>query len=126
MNTENDIKDQRPASRVRTIMQGRIVFNNGSATLDCVIRNLSETGAKLELSSSVTIPDRFQLVIPRRSETRRARIVWHRDELMGIAFENAAEHTPEAGSMASRLKSAQDENARLRRCLAELKSQTAT
>jgi hypothetical protein len=109
---------------VRTIIQGRIVFNNRSATLDCIIRNLSETGAKLELSSSVMIPERFELVIPRKGETRRARIVWHRDELMGIAFEEPAEQAPEAASMAARLKSAQEENSRLRLRVAELKAQT--
>jgi hypothetical protein len=120
------IVDQRPASRVRTIMQGRIVFNNRSATLDCVIRNLSESGAKLELSCSVTLPDRFELVIPRKGETRRARIVWRKDDLMGIAFEKAAEQAPEQDSMAARLKSAQDENSRLRQRLAELTSQTGS
>lgn len=107
-------------------MQGRIVFNNQSSTLDCVIRNLSQSGAKLELSGSVTVPDRFELMIPRKGEIRRARIVWRRGELMGIAFEDALEQAPDPASMAARLKSAQEENSRLRQRVAELTAKTGS
>ena len=32
--------------------------------VDCTVRNLSEGGAKLEISGAVTLPDEFDLVIP--------------------------------------------------------------
>jgi phosphate transport system protein len=41
---------------------GRISFGGGAA-FDCTVRNLSETGAALEVISPVGIPERFTLVI---------------------------------------------------------------
>lgn len=116
--------EKRPASRIRTIMNARIIFNNGSSTLDCIVRNLSETGAKLEVSGAVTVPERFELDIPRKGERRRARIVWRRSDEMGIAFEEAA-GAQDGQSPALRLKQLEDENARLRARIAELVAQAS-
>lgn len=117
--------EKRPATRIRTIMNGRIIFNNRSATLDCLVRNLSETGAKLEVSGAVTVPDRFELDIPRKGERRRARIVWRREGEMGIAFEHAAAKAPAGEPMAARVQRLEEENARLRSRVAELVAQAS-
>lgn len=116
------MEEKRPASRVRTILNGQIIFNNRSATLDCVVRNLSDSGAKLEASSAVTLPERFELVIPRKGETYRARAVWRTEREIGVAFEPRQETV--ASGPSERLKALTDENARLRRRLAELTTQS--
>ena len=72
--------NQRIAPRLKSLIAARIVFNNGQSTLDCVIRNLSDTGAKLTVSAAVTLPDCFDLIISQKSVTRRGRIVWRRGE----------------------------------------------
>ena len=41
---------------------GSIVFSSG--TIDCTVRSLSPKGAALEVVSPLSIPDRFELVIP--------------------------------------------------------------
>lgn len=117
--------EKRPATRIRTIMNGRIMFNNRSATLDCLVRNLSETGAKLEVSGAVTVPERFELDIPRKGVRRRARMVWRREGEMGVAFEDAAAEAPADESMADRVKRLEEENARLRARVAELVAQAS-
>lgn len=117
--------EKRPATRIRTIMNGRIIFNNRSATLDCLVRNLSETGAKLEVSGAVTVPERFELDIPRKGVRRRARMVWRREGEMGVAFEDAAAEAPADESMADRVKRLEEENARLRARVAELVAQAS-
>src|SRR3954454_12876691 len=87
--------DQRVAPRLKALLAAKISFNNGQSTLDCLIRNLSDTGAKLIVSAAVALPDGFDLLIPQKSVTRRGRIVWRRGEAMGVRFE---EDTPRSQS----------------------------
>jgi len=70
--------DQRVAPRLKALIAARIAFNNGQSTLDCLIRNLSDTGAKLIVSAAGTLPECFDLIVAPKSLTRRARIAWRR------------------------------------------------
>ena len=45
----------RQAPRLRALIGARIVFNNGQATVDCLIRDVSEIGAKLIISAPVPL-----------------------------------------------------------------------
>jgi hypothetical protein len=49
------VDEHRTAPRRRLLKAGRISFGGG--TIDCTVRNLSETGAALEVSSPVGIPN---------------------------------------------------------------------
>src|SRR3712207_2118031 len=39
--------DQRSSQRKRTILDGRIVFNKRSSVINCMVRDLSDTGARI-------------------------------------------------------------------------------
>jgi hypothetical protein len=52
------------ASGLRRVLKaGRIVFNGGTSTIDCTVRALGETGARLDVVTTAGIPDRFKLAI---------------------------------------------------------------
>src|SRR3954464_4832718 len=87
--------DQRVAPRLKALIAAKISFNNSQSTLDCLIRNLSDTGAKLIVSAAVTLPECFDLIVPPKSLTHRARTVWRRGEAMGVRFD---EDTPRSES----------------------------
>ena len=55
--------EKRASARRRTLKSGKIVFNNRNSTIDCTVRNLSDTGAKLVVASALGIPDSFELAI---------------------------------------------------------------
>jgi hypothetical protein len=55
--------EQRQAGRRRTLKGARIVFNRGRSVINCVVRNLSSTGALLRVDSPVGIPDEFVLTL---------------------------------------------------------------
>ena len=46
--------DKRLTPRLRSFLKGRVLFNGGQNSLDCLIRDISSSGARLELSASVT------------------------------------------------------------------------
>ena len=108
--------NQRVAPRIRTLIAAKISFNNGQSTLDCLIRNLSDTGAKLIVSAAIPLPDSFDLLIPQKSVTRRVRIVWRRREEIGVRFEDASPSDrcdPDASTLKRRIRELEAEVARL-------------
>jgi hypothetical protein len=75
--------NKRKIVRQRVLKSGKIVFANGSFTVDCTIRNLSDKGARLQVPTSITIPDRFTFV-DGDGTRRAARVVWRKADLIGI------------------------------------------
>jgi hypothetical protein len=79
--------EARKADRVRAFLRARIVFNNMNSTIDCTIKNISATGAKIELGNTITIPTEFDLDVPARGRVYRARLMWRDSDAVGVAFE---------------------------------------
>src|SRR3954463_1596863 len=116
--------DQRVAPPLKALIPARIVFNNGQSTLDCLIRNLSDTGAKLIVSAAIALPECFDLIVPQKSVTRRVRIVWRRGEAMGVRFDEDAPRSesrdPDASSLTRRMRELAAEVARLQSRILQL------
>jgi PilZ domain len=75
---------ERTATRKRVFRTAFIEIGGG--TLDCVVRNLSETGAAIEVLTPLYIPDRFTLSIPSEQIKRQCHVVWRKGRRFGIAF----------------------------------------
>jgi hypothetical protein len=115
-------------SRQRAFLQGRIFFNNRRSSVDCLIRDISDQGAKLRFSSAVATPDVVELHVPSRDESYRARIEWRVGEEVGVSFEGAEDGPPLApgaaapGDWAARIHKLEHDVAVLQRKLNELQS----
>lgn len=94
-------------------MAARILYNKGTMQVDCTVRNLSEGGAKLEVSQSVTLPEEFDLLIPQRATTRRVRMCWRSADYCGVAFLDSAEPHVQQHSQAGPMTSEQSLRARI-------------
>ena len=77
--------ENRAAPRRRTLKAGTIEFGGGA--IDCTVRNISDTGAALEVVTPLYIPDRFVLYIPSDQFKRRCRIVRRSQRRIGVTFE---------------------------------------
>ena len=78
------LENKRAALRQRVLKSGSIEFNGG--VIDCVVRNISETGAALEVASPLGIPETFNLVIAGDHSSRRCQVAWRKDKRIGVAF----------------------------------------
>ncbi|HTK35370.1 MAG TPA: PilZ domain-containing protein [Caulobacteraceae bacterium] len=74
------------ASRRRALLAGKIVFDHGARSLDCTIRDLSETGAKVRLAGPELLPERFYLIEFRHGVAFQARVAWTRPPELGLEF----------------------------------------
>lgn len=104
----------RGSERMRAFMAARILFNKGMMHVDCTIRNLSEGGAKLEISGAVTLPEEFDLVIPQKNQRRRARLCWRQDDACGVRFLDPSEDETGAGAASGVQETEEQLRARIR------------
>jgi hypothetical protein len=79
------MNEHRAAPRHRILKAGTISFGGGA--IECTVRNLSETGAALEVVTPLFIPDRFTLIVQTEQLKRPCRIVWRKEKRMGVAFD---------------------------------------
>ena len=79
------MENKRVAARTRVFKTGYIVFSDKVPKLECTVRNVSDTGASIQVSTTIGIPSSFDVII---DGARRHRLsVWRTDTKIGIAFQ---------------------------------------
>ncbi len=78
--------DKRRAARRRVLYSGKLVNDDASSTIDCVIRDLSETGAKVRLAGSTPVPAEVWLIEVREGLAFRCRVAWRASPELGLEF----------------------------------------
>ena len=78
------MSDLRTTPRTRTLKRGTISFGGGA--IDCNVRNLSPSGACLDVESIIGIPLSFYLTVGDEKMTRACRIMWSQPRRIGVAF----------------------------------------
>jgi PilZ domain len=80
------IGERRTSARQRRLNGAKIIFNNNSSVFDCVVRDLSDTGARLRVASPIGIPDSFDLRIDRNGACYPSKVVWRSADYIGVIF----------------------------------------
>ena len=82
----DSVEQRRASKRTRTLLEGRVVFNNRFSLIECAVQDISETGARIMFAHPVQIPSEFELEIPKKNLSRHARLVWSNGKAHGIMF----------------------------------------
>ena len=69
-----ELAEVRRDERVRAFLRARIIFNNQNTSIECTIKNISSKGAKIVLSEALAIPSEFDLEVPQKGRTYRAKL----------------------------------------------------
>ncbi|PSO34050.1 PilZ domain-containing protein [Bradyrhizobium sp. MOS002] len=77
--------ERRDKARHRVLKAGTIEFGGGGA-IDCTVRNLSDTGAALDVSSPVGIPDHFSLFVQADGTHLACTVIWRKERRIGVRF----------------------------------------
>jgi len=77
------VSTRRSSPRTKRLKGANIVWPLG-APVSCIVRNLSETGAKIEVHTPV--PDVFDLVFDVNKSRRSCRVMWRREIQIGVRF----------------------------------------
>jgi hypothetical protein len=120
--------ERRTSRRSKSFLQGFVYVSRKRGALACLVRDLSDKGARIIFSDTVTLPDTLEIYIPQREQTRRARVTWRKNDEIGLAFiaaERVAEAQPTQGEVVQRVAMLEAEIASLRALLKRLKGEKA-
>jgi PilZ domain len=77
--------DKRRAPRFRALLNASIVTRKG-LPLNCTVNQLSATGARLSIATTIALPKEFEIAIPQKNIACYARLVWRKGDQAGIDF----------------------------------------
>jgi len=83
--------ERRTSERSRCLYAGRLAFGKIATQLDCTIRNLSETGARIEVSDALPMPDTFEVQITKRGIAYNGKMLWRHGSEIGVVFKSNSE-----------------------------------
>jgi hypothetical protein len=114
------MRDRRESVRDKVIYGGIAEIDERGATRECIVRNISDKGASVEFSNVVNLPrEQMSLRVARKGRSFLAKIVWWRDNFVGLAF--SAEAPPEPVSdLEERLRKSEIKKRQLQRRIKEL------
>jgi hypothetical protein len=120
-----EMDERRQLMRQKSFLRGCLYFNNRSTSVDCLIRDISNEGARIIISDSVNIPDVVDFYIPQKEQTVRARVQWRQGYEIGLDFSEAAltpTPRPQSGELAQRVSQLETATEALWRVFKQLKS----
>lgn len=74
---EKPVQERRKTARPRVLKGAQITFQGHWVTIDCTVRNLSNSGACLKVQSPIGIPDAFDLVLDSATVVH-CRVIWRK------------------------------------------------
>jgi PilZ domain len=122
------MKERRQAARKRSLLQGRVYYNHRRSSVDCLVRDISERGAKLVFGEPVAVPDVLELYLPGKEELHRVVVQWRKGTEMGVDFGLAgvtddSESASPSTDLAGRLHKLESELSALKRIVSELRAE---
>ena len=79
--------EHRLEGRKRVLMSGMIVETGATETFGCTVMDVSAKGARVRIAPDRVLPSEFHLVVVRNRTTHKARVMWRRQQLAGVRFE---------------------------------------
>ncbi len=79
-------EEARQSERKRVLKGGKIAFAARCASLPCVVRDISDTGARLQVKDHSSVPETFELLIELDGFEADVEVVWRRTGEVGVVF----------------------------------------
>ncbi len=80
------MEERRKSVRHRVLQKAQIVINDGNSVISGLIRNLSDTGARIDLDSTIGVPVEFRLRVGTASDLRPCVVKWIAMKNLGVEF----------------------------------------
>ncbi len=112
--------DRRESVRDKVMYGGVAEIGEHGATRDCIVRNISDRGATIEFSNVVKLPkEQISLRIARKGRSFLAKVIWWRDNFVGVAFRAETPAEP-VSDLEERLRKSEIKKRQLQRRIQEL------
>src|SRR4051794_8175566 len=117
---EISMRDRRENARDKVIYGGVAEIGENGASRECIVRNISDKGASVEFSNVVNLPrEQISLRVARKGRSFLAKVVWWRDNFVGLAFSGETPSAP-VSDLEERLRKSEIKKRQLQRRINEL------
>ena len=79
------MQDRRRLGRSRVLKSAKLVVGT-SSVVDCVVRNLTNTGARIAIPNTTRLPEDLVLTFDGGRSMRPCRLIWRRLDETGVEF----------------------------------------
>ena len=86
---ENNSQERRRAARLNFDIEAVVKCPEMSTALACTVRDISETGARLQSDSGDRFPDEFRLYLEHEGVAAECIVVWRSKSEVGVVFESS-------------------------------------
>jgi hypothetical protein len=80
------IDDQDALRHNTCFLRAFVYFENKGSAIDCIVCDISDTGARLQFSKPQHFSEFVHLHIPAKGQSFRARVRWHDGDEIGVVF----------------------------------------
>lgn len=97
------MKENRIEVRETSFIGAHVVYDSGNATVDCIIREISTSGMRLEFNDNQSIPKEFDIHVPQRRSVYRVRVAWRDSATIGVEITNNSPKSPRFNALSNGL-----------------------
>lgn len=114
------MQDRRESVRDKVMYGGVAEIGERGTTRECIVRNISDRGATIEFSHELPLPkEQISLRIARKGRSFLAKVIWWRDNFVGVAFRGESPAAP-VSDIEERLRRSEIKKRQLQRRIDEL------
>jgi hypothetical protein len=103
---------ERQAPRQKTFLRGFVYFEGSPLAVECLVREMSETGARLKFATPPPPIHDIELHIPIKGHKCTAKVIWRAADEFGVTFVDASKggnSGPSDGELSDRVARLEDE-----------------
>ena len=118
------IEDRNSPRRNTCFFRAFVYFEGAGIAVDCIVRDISDTGARLQFSEPQSFTEFLDLHIPAKGQSFHAKVQWNDSNEIGVAFHAATNTDPGDISLDRRMNRLETEIAVLRQAVKHLQKNT--
>lgn len=79
------MQERRRVTRSRVLKGAKIIIGSAS-TIDCVVRNVTNSGARIQIANTIELPETLDLTLDAGFTIRPCRVAWRSVTETGLQF----------------------------------------
>lgn len=86
--------ERRGGERQSVHRRAKFFLDHLNASVECIVLDVSRSGARLRITDSLMLPDEFDLLLSYQGERQRVRLRWRRHKDIGVEFIKSSASAP--------------------------------
>ncbi len=113
--------EKRESPRHKCFLRAFVYFEGHGTAVDCVVRDISDSGARLHFSKPLAVAELLDLHIPIKGQSFHAEKRWHDGDEIGVTFHATTRSTIADSGVDRRVDRLKEEIVALKKALKHLR-----